>query len=269
MTNIIENLVKLGLKEYEAKIYVALVGIREANARTIHEISGVPRPRVYDILNELTAKGFVEVREGSPMFYRFVPPDIVISKLQAELNHAAEESIAILETLSTQKDEEYVPLWHVKGDWSIKRHLNLLIERMTGSLSILVLDELVPDRYKNQIHEAVKKGEVSLLFKPGITYSGPRIPGVIYYQIDKLNDFFRENIFEKAFANPLIRKNQVFILESLIISEDNEVMSIYTINEERMAFINTLPISLYLQNMTFGMMLSGALKNMEEDENPV
>lgn len=267
MSNLIENLVKLGLKEYEAKIYVALVGIREANARTIHEISGVPRPRVYDILNELTAKGFVEVREGSPLFYRSIPPDIVIPKLQNELNHAAEESIAILETLSIQKDEEYVPLWHVKGDWSIKRHFNLLVERMTGNLSILVLDQEVPGKYHTQLKEAVKKGEVNLLFKPGISYSGPRIPGVIYYRIDKLNDFFRENIFEKAYSSPLMRKDQVFILEALIISENTEVMSIYSVNGDRMAILNTLPLSLYLQNMTFDMMISGALKTMEDGDD--
>ncbi|MDD1728412.1 MAG: hypothetical protein LUQ50_04990 [Methanospirillum sp.] len=265
MSDLIQNLVKLGLKEYEAKIYIALVGIREANARTIHEVSGVPRPRVYDILSELTAKGFVEVREGSPLFYRSVPPDIVISKLQKDLNHAAEESIAVLETLSTKKDEEFVPLWHVKGDWSITRHLDLLIERMTGDISILVLENLVPVRYDAQIRQASKKGKVSLLFKPGITFSGSRIPGVSYYQIDKMNEFFREKIFDKAFANPLVQKNQVFFLECLIISADTEVMSIYTVNDERMAIINTLPISLYLQNMTFEMMLSGALKSMGDD----
>ncbi len=65
----IENLVLLGLKEYEAKIYVALVGLGEANVRRIHEVSGVPRPRVYDVLNELAAKGFINIRQGSPLMY--------------------------------------------------------------------------------------------------------------------------------------------------------------------------------------------------------
>lgn len=258
MTNTIDNLVKLGLKEYEAKIYVALVGIKEANARTIHEISGVPRPRVYDILGELTSKGFVEVREGSPLFYRSVPPDVVISQLQKDLNNAAEESIAFLETLFLKKEEEYVPLWHVKGDWSINRHLKMMMEKMTGDLSIMVLDEHVPERYNAHIQEAVKKGQVKLLFKPGLNYQGDLIPGVVYYEIDKLGEFFRENIFEKAFANPLIRNNKVFSLECMIHSKDSEVISIYTINTERMAIINTLPMSLYLQGLTFDLMLSGA-----------
>jgi len=268
MPDVIENLVKLGLKEYEAKIYVALVGIKEANARTIHEISGVPRPRVYDILGELTVKGFVEVREGSPLFYRSVPPDVVISRLQDDLNNAAEESISFLETLFLQKEEEYVPLWHVKGDWSINRHLKMMIEKMTGDLSILVIDETVPERYALHIREAVKKGEVKLLFKPGVHYLGDRVPGVSYYEIDKLSDFFREKIFEKAFANPLIRNNRVFSLECLIRSHDCEVMSIYTIDGERMAMINTLPISLYLQGVTFDHMLSGAQMSMGGPEHP-
>lgn len=264
MSKAIDNLVKLGLKEYEAKIYVALVGIKEANARTIHEISGVPRPRVYDILAELTAKGFVEVREGSPLFYRSVPPDVVISQLQKDLNSAAEESIAILETLFLQKEEEYVPLWHVKGDWSINRHLKMMIEKMTGDLSILVIDEYVLERYNSQIREAAKKGEVKLLFKPGVHHPEVQIPGVISYEIDKLSEFFREKIFEKAFASPLIRNNKVFSLECMIISQDCEVMSVYTVNEERMAIINSLPISLYLNTITFDHMLSGAHKNTSE-----
>jgi len=47
---IVEGLRKLGLTEYEAKAYAALVGMGEASAREVHELSGVPRTRIYDIL---------------------------------------------------------------------------------------------------------------------------------------------------------------------------------------------------------------------------
>ncbi|WP_246269864.1 helix-turn-helix domain-containing protein [Methanofollis tationis] len=46
MDQIVRDLVALGMKEYEAKVYAALVGIGEGNAREIHIASGVPRPRV-------------------------------------------------------------------------------------------------------------------------------------------------------------------------------------------------------------------------------
>ena len=89
MDSAIENLVQLGLKEYEARIYVALVGLGEANVRRIHEVSGVPRPRVYDVLNELDAKGFINIRQGSPLMYYAVRPDSVVSFLKKDLDTAA------------------------------------------------------------------------------------------------------------------------------------------------------------------------------------
>lgn len=74
MNGTTEHLVQLGLKEYEARVYIALVGLGEANVRRVHEVSGIPRPRVYDVLNALDRKGFVEIRQESPLLYRAVPP---------------------------------------------------------------------------------------------------------------------------------------------------------------------------------------------------
>jgi len=53
----IENLKKLGLSEYEAKVYVTLVGLGKATARE-NEASGVPRTRVYDVIEKLAFQGF-------------------------------------------------------------------------------------------------------------------------------------------------------------------------------------------------------------------
>ena len=113
MDSAVENLVQLGLKEYEAKIYVALVGLGEANVRRIHEVSGVPRPRVYDVLNALDEKGFIEIRQGSPLMYYAVRPDIVVSFLKKDLDTAARESVKTLEALSVDAQQNYSPIWYV------------------------------------------------------------------------------------------------------------------------------------------------------------
>ena len=42
---VVGGLRKLGLTEYEAKSYAALVGLGEASAREVHEASGIPRTR--------------------------------------------------------------------------------------------------------------------------------------------------------------------------------------------------------------------------------
>ncbi|MCX6690115.1 MAG: hypothetical protein NTZ39_10595 [Methanoregula sp.] len=111
MDSAVENLVQLGLKEYEAKCYVALVGLGEANVRRIHEVSGVPRPRVYDVLNALDKKGFIEIRRGSPLMYYAVRPDIVVSFLKKDLDTAASESVKTLEALSVDAQQDYSPIW--------------------------------------------------------------------------------------------------------------------------------------------------------------
>jgi sugar-specific transcriptional regulator TrmB len=44
---IIPGLRALGMNEYEANVYSTLVGLQKATARDIHEVSGVPRGRIY------------------------------------------------------------------------------------------------------------------------------------------------------------------------------------------------------------------------------
>ena len=61
MDDLVRNLTTLGLTEYEARVYAALVGIGEGSARQVHEASGVPRPRVYDIAEGLAEIGRAHV----------------------------------------------------------------------------------------------------------------------------------------------------------------------------------------------------------------
>ncbi|WP_243684507.1 helix-turn-helix domain-containing protein [Methanosarcina barkeri] len=53
---LIRNLEKLGLTENEAKTYIGLVSLREATAREIHELTNVPRAKIYEILKVLAKK---------------------------------------------------------------------------------------------------------------------------------------------------------------------------------------------------------------------
>lgn len=119
MVTMINKLRKLGLSEYEAKVYVALVGIGKATAREIHEVSGVPRARVYDVLNRLASKGFVDVEDGEPKRFKAVDPRKVIEKLKLELIKAAEECIIELESLRLSKQRDFSPALVIRGEWNI------------------------------------------------------------------------------------------------------------------------------------------------------
>lgn len=72
ITEAIDLLQELGLKEYEARCFVALNQLPNGTAKEIREISDVPRTRVYDAIRVLESEGLVEVQQSSPQVYRAV-----------------------------------------------------------------------------------------------------------------------------------------------------------------------------------------------------
>jgi len=268
MIQTVENLTRLGLKEYEAKIYVALVGLGDANVRRIHEMSGVPRPRVYDILNALAEKGFIEIQQGSPLMYHAVRPDIVVAFLKKDLDAAATESVKSLEGLSLNAQQDYSPIWYVHSDWTIKRNLEMLFENVTHELIVLCLNSEILTTFQNQIRSVAQTRSVKVLFSHG--KAGENVPddGIRYFKAGTPREFFEEDIFEKIFSSPISRGNALFKLECILIADDRESMLIYTQNGKRMAVIITLPFITCVQKKLFSQMIEHA-QEIPPDEKEI
>ncbi|MEI7433681.1 MAG: helix-turn-helix domain-containing protein [Methanomicrobiales archaeon] len=258
MDQAIENLVQLGLKEYEAKIYVALVGLGEANVRSIHEVSGVPRPRVYDVLNALDAKGFIEIRQGSPLMYQAVRPDIVVAFLKKDLETAAYESVTALEALSVNARQNYSPIWYVHSDWTIQRNLERLVEGVTRSLIVLCFNRETLEKFQGPMLSIAKGREIRILFPKGGAEGVFIQDGIRYFEAGQVRDFFGENVFDKVFSVPINREGAIFRLECILIADDEESMLIYTQDGNRMAVIITLPFITCVQSRLFSEMLEHA-----------
>ncbi len=125
---VLEKLMRLGLSEYEAKVYSALVALGKASARDIHEVSGVPRARVYDVLRKLARKGFVDIEEGEPKEFSAVSPKIAIGRLRDEIIKIAEECITELESMKPERKYLYSPALVTRGERNI-------IERIKESIA--------------------------------------------------------------------------------------------------------------------------------------
>ena len=65
-TKAIELLQELGLKQYEAKSFVALSRLPSGTAKEMSEVSEVPRTRIYDAIRVLESKGLVEIQHSNP-----------------------------------------------------------------------------------------------------------------------------------------------------------------------------------------------------------
>jgi len=77
----VERLVRLGLTLYEARAYVALVRRDASTPAQVARLAGVPRPRIYDVLESLVGKGLAADRPGRTARYVAIPPERVAAQL--------------------------------------------------------------------------------------------------------------------------------------------------------------------------------------------
>ncbi|MCS7132516.1 MAG: hypothetical protein N3F65_01670 [Nitrososphaeria archaeon] len=97
---VIEALKKLGLTDYEARAYVAVVELGEAEASEVAMRSGVPRTRIYDVLSRLENRGFIQrIRGARPAVYAAIHPERGLEPLKNQLIVELSESIRYLNKL--------------------------------------------------------------------------------------------------------------------------------------------------------------------------
>lgn len=71
--NISSHLKEFGLTGYEAKVYIALLGLKQAKVSDIARTSSVPRNKIYTAVEALHKKGFVEIIPEKVAKFRAVP----------------------------------------------------------------------------------------------------------------------------------------------------------------------------------------------------
>lgn len=63
--DLLERLQELGLTEYQSRAYLAAVHLGTGRPNDLAEASGVPQARIYDVIDDLSDRGLVEVHEQS------------------------------------------------------------------------------------------------------------------------------------------------------------------------------------------------------------
>ena len=84
MNSVVAKLLQLGLTEYEAKAYLALLSTHLSTATQVSEKSGVPRTRIYQVLESLQQEGWIRVYSGVPLLFRAVEPVRIFEKVKED-----------------------------------------------------------------------------------------------------------------------------------------------------------------------------------------
>jgi sugar-specific transcriptional regulator TrmB len=153
-SNLVESLKTLGLTEYEAKVYSALVLFDRAEVKQVYEYLDAPKPSVYQSLKTLMDKGLVQVVNAKPAIYRAIPPKIAIKHLADVHRQAEEAAMEELEELEQSRVTQEIPdiLWTLYGDENIDHTIEELLGKARQSARLMLPDshlkylELLRDR---------------------------------------------------------------------------------------------------------------------------
>jgi len=243
---LISNLEKLGLTENEAKAYVGFVSLREATAREIHELTNVPRAKVYELLKVLAKKGYLEVRQGTPTYFRAVDPKQIIGKIKDEFLDCATETLNQLNELSYELPKSS-PVWCIQSEWGIK---NRIREILAGAKEELIVFSSSPEYLQEFEAELQKMAKTCRLI-------------LIVNELERFSSMpfkFREVTKEfKDFINYIVIDGTQYNEELFIIANGKESIGVHSAGNKREAVVIRMPIVCYMQKLIYSKVLEPSL----------
>ena len=136
---LLDNLQAIGLTEYEAKTYLALLREHPATGYQISKNSGVPRSMVYEVLGRLRSRGAVlESIEGRTTLYRPLDPEILLAEHQESIQTIISDLRPGLTELFQNKEDHKV--WGISGMESIFSYAKKMLQQ-TEKEAFLVLND--------------------------------------------------------------------------------------------------------------------------------
>ena len=93
-------LLRLGLSDYEARGYIALVALGSGTANLVAEVAQIPRTSAYKVMESLEAKGFANSKPGRPRSFSPAEPSDLSARMVAEVREAFERIGSVKNILS-------------------------------------------------------------------------------------------------------------------------------------------------------------------------
>ncbi|MFA7694959.1 MAG: helix-turn-helix domain-containing protein [Methanoregula sp.] len=163
MGNIPASLVKslndLGLSNYEACVYAALVLYDNAEAKDLVEYLAISKPSVYEALDRLADMGLAVKRVTKPARYSAISPQMAIDLLMGNHKKSADRALAALKKLEMEKvpTEKEEALWTIYGDTSIEYKIRDLFGKAKKHIRCMIGERYLP------FIENIRAKDISLL----------------------------------------------------------------------------------------------------------
>lgn len=190
METIIQIMKKYHFSEMETLVYTTLLEQDKLTGYEISKQSGVPRSKVYNILEKLLKKNLIIVNKSEPKLYRAISSDEFIERLEKDVK----KDLAVLDKQlgGIKEAEEEDLLWKIEGYSHVIEKVEHLIKHSKSSLLLQIWKQDVSKELLLLLQDAEKRLDecVVILFDAEHHYD---LPLNHYYkhgfEEDKLADF--------------------------------------------------------------------------------
>jgi len=145
-SDLVKSLNDLGLSNYEASVYAALVLYDNAEAKEIIEFLSISKPSVYEALDHLTDLGLAVKRVTKPARYSAISPEMAINLLMDKLSRSADQALVTLKHLEREKvrtDKEDA-LWTIYGDANIEYKIREMFGKAKSQIHCMIGERYLP-----------------------------------------------------------------------------------------------------------------------------
>jgi DNA-binding MarR family transcriptional regulator len=156
-----ESLQRLGLSQYEAKVFIALTRLGSGTAREVDRMTDVPRSQVYGAADDLEERGLVDVQQSNPKQYRAVGLEEARETLRERFEAEQDRAFAFLEEAragADHRDEHQEGVWTVHGRENVSGRVQQIVaaaeDRVIYGSSADLLDDGVAAALRERAGEA-------------------------------------------------------------------------------------------------------------------
>jgi sugar-specific transcriptional regulator TrmB len=165
---------RIGLTEYESRIYLVLVRMGPTKASEVSFFGQVPRTKTYGAIKELERKGLLKVLPGKPEVYAAASPSEVLMPLVNRLNRDVKDTENVVQELNLAfESSRYVKrdtpresseFWQIEGRQNIFNKLGQILNDATKVIHYSTTAAGLIRIYKahTEIFERVKARGVSV-----------------------------------------------------------------------------------------------------------
>jgi sugar-specific transcriptional regulator TrmB len=201
---------ELGLTGSEVKAYVVLLRGGTMAASDVAREARIPYSKVYDALESLHRKGWVEEQKSRPMMYTARPPDTALEELRSrkETERREKEAVALEELMRvyvSRGEQERPDIWIMRGLNEILSRVKNLLLNCRAELLVALPSQLLPftERMEPLFAALKEKGVKTLVL------TSPEVPQQV---IERLGRFAEVRVRKTMYGGGLVADSREVVL---------------------------------------------------------